>query len=88
MRGKTDQEITEFQEKGTSGPLITAPIAGTIVQRKVGPGQYVGSGQTDPVFIIGDLSKFAISIRPSSGIPSTIWSAESLRPGRRMSAAH
>ena len=56
--GKTDQEITEFQEKGTIDPstLITAPIAGTIVQRKVGPGQYVGSGQTDPVFIIGDLS--------------------------------
>jgi membrane fusion protein, heavy metal efflux system len=56
--GKTDQEITEFQDKGTIDPstLITAPIAGTIVQRKVGPGQYVGSGQTDPVFIIGDLS--------------------------------
>jgi membrane fusion protein, heavy metal efflux system len=56
--GKTDQEITVFQEKGTIDPstLITAPIAGTIVQRKVGPGQYVGSGQTDPVFIIGDLS--------------------------------
>ena len=56
--GKTDQEITDFQEKGTINPatLITAPIAGTIVQRKVGPGQYVGSGSTDPVFIIGDLS--------------------------------
>jgi membrane fusion protein, heavy metal efflux system len=56
--GKTDQEITEFQQKGTIDPatLITAPIGGTIVQRKVGPGQYVGSGQTDPVFIIGDLS--------------------------------
>jgi membrane fusion protein, heavy metal efflux system len=56
--GKTDQEITEFQEKGTIDPatLISAPIAGTIVQRKVGPGQYVGSGSTDPVFIIGDLS--------------------------------
>jgi len=56
--GKTDREITDFQEKGTIDPatLITAPIAGTIVQRKVGPGQYVGSGQTDPVFIIGDLS--------------------------------
>src|SRR5262249_26433436 len=54
--GKTDQEITDFQEKGTIDPatLITAPIAGTIVQRKVGPGQYVGSGQTDPVFIIGN----------------------------------
>jgi len=56
--GKTDQEITDFQQKGTIDPatLITAPIAGTIVQRKVGPGQYVGSGSTDPVFIIGDLS--------------------------------
>jgi membrane fusion protein, heavy metal efflux system len=56
--GKTDQEITDFQEKGTIDPatLITAPIAGTIVQRKVGPGQYVGSGSADPVFIIGDLS--------------------------------
>jgi len=56
--GKTDREITDFQEKGTIDPatLITAPIAGTIVQRKVGPGRYVGSGQTDPVFIIGDLS--------------------------------
>jgi membrane fusion protein, heavy metal efflux system len=56
--GKTDQEITQFQEKGTINPAtaIYAPIGGTIVQRKVGPGQYVGSGTSDPVFIIGDLS--------------------------------
>jgi cobalt-zinc-cadmium efflux system membrane fusion protein len=56
--GKTDQEITEFQERGTINPAtpIYAPIAGTIVQRKVGPGQYVGSGASDPVFIIGDLA--------------------------------
>jgi membrane fusion protein, heavy metal efflux system len=56
--GKTDKEITEFQEKGTINPAtpIFAPIAGTIVQRKVGPGQYVGTGATDPVFVIGDLS--------------------------------
>src|SRR5262249_41925126 len=48
----------EFQEKGTINPAtpIYAPIAGTIVQRKVGPGQYVGSGASDPVFVIGDLS--------------------------------
>ena len=26
------------------------------MQRKVGPGQYVGSGASDPVFVIGDLS--------------------------------
>ena len=56
--GKTDAEITEFQEKGTINPAtpIYAPLAGTIVQRKVGPGQYVGSGASDPVFVIGDLS--------------------------------
>src|SRR5713226_4816710 len=56
--GKTDQEITEFQEKGTINPAtpIYAPIGGTIVQRKVGPGQYVGSGASDPVFVIADLS--------------------------------
>jgi membrane fusion protein, heavy metal efflux system len=56
--GKTDQEITDFQEKGVINPAtpIYAPITGIIVQRKVGPGQYVGSGASDPVFIIGDLS--------------------------------
>jgi cobalt-zinc-cadmium efflux system membrane fusion protein len=56
--GKTDKEIVDFQEKGTIDPAtpIYAPIAGTIVQRKVGPGQYIGTGASDPVFIIGDLS--------------------------------
>jgi cobalt-zinc-cadmium efflux system membrane fusion protein len=56
--GKTDKEIDEFQEKGTIDPAtpIYAPIGGTIVQRKVGPGQYIGTGASDPVFIIGDLS--------------------------------
>ncbi len=56
--GKTDLEITQFQDKGTIDPStpIYAPIGGTIVQRKVGPGQYIGTGTSDPVFIIGDLS--------------------------------
>ena len=56
--GKTDEEIATFQETGkiSAETPIYAPIDGTIVQRKVGPGQYVGSGATDPVFVIGDLS--------------------------------
>ena len=56
--GKSDQEITEFQTTGTINPAtpIYAPITGTIVQRKVGPGQYIGNGASDPVFIVGDLS--------------------------------
>ena len=56
--GLTDEAITAFQEKGRINPETTifAPIAGTVVQRKIGPGQYVNSGASDPVFVIGDLS--------------------------------
>ncbi|QAU48104.1 efflux RND transporter periplasmic adaptor subunit [Bradyrhizobium guangzhouense] len=56
--GFTDETIKTFQSKGTINPEITiyAPLSGTVVQRKVGPGQYVSAGASDPVFVIGDLS--------------------------------
>ena len=56
--GLTDEAIASFQEKGRINPETTifSPISGTVVQRKVGPGQYVNSGASDPVFVIGDLS--------------------------------
>ncbi|CAN5162638.1 efflux RND transporter periplasmic adaptor subunit [soil metagenome] len=56
--GLSDAAISTFQEKGRIDPetTIVAPIAGTVVQRKVGPGQYVNAGASDPVFVIGDLS--------------------------------
>src|SRR5882724_7092275 len=56
--GLTDEDIPTFQEKGRINPQTTifAPIAGTVVQRKIGPGQYVNSGAADPVYVIGDLS--------------------------------
>jgi membrane fusion protein, heavy metal efflux system len=56
--GLSDDTITSFQEKGIINREVTiyAPIAGTVVQRKIGPGQYVNSGASDPVFVIGDLS--------------------------------
>ena len=56
--GLTDEAITTFQEKGRINPETTifSPIEGTVVQRKIGPGQYVNSGASDPVFVIGDLS--------------------------------
>ncbi|GJD51189.1 Multidrug resistance protein MdtA [Methylobacterium crusticola] len=55
--GKSDAEIDAFARSGTMSPEteIRAPIAGTIVQRKVGVGQYLASG-SDAAFIIGDLS--------------------------------
>ena len=59
--GKTDNEIAAFQEQGkiSSETPIYAPLSGTVVQRKIGPGQYVSyisTGLVDPVFTIGDLS--------------------------------
>lgn len=56
--GFTDAAITDFQNKGAIDREITinSPISGTVVQRKVGPGQYVNAGASDPVFVIGDLS--------------------------------
>lgn len=59
---KTDDEIAVFERTGKINPEtpIYAPISGTVVQRKVGPGQYITSGTSDPtgdpVFVIGDLS--------------------------------
>src|SRR5437588_1768907 len=56
--GFTDETISAFRGKGTINPEITiySPISGTVVQRKIGPGQYVNAGASDPVFVIGDLS--------------------------------
>ena len=56
--GFSDDDISTFRAKGGINPEITifAPLGGTVVQRKVGPGQYVNSGASDPVYVIGDLS--------------------------------
>jgi cobalt-zinc-cadmium efflux system membrane fusion protein len=56
--GLTDDDITTFRQKGRINPETTifSPIAGTVVQRKIGPGQYISAGASDPVFVIGDLS--------------------------------
>ena len=56
--GRSDEEIAKFQERRTitSETPIFSPIDGTVVLRKVGPGQYITSGSTDPLFLVGNLS--------------------------------
>ena len=57
--GKSDAQITAFDagEAAMSGEtVVNAPIGGTVVQRKVGPGQFMGAASSDPAFVIGDLS--------------------------------
>jgi cobalt-zinc-cadmium efflux system membrane fusion protein len=58
--GKNPDEIRQLEE--SAGDQIDrrieirAPLAGTIVDRKVGPGQYIKPDMPDPLFMIGDLS--------------------------------
>jgi len=56
--GRSEEQITSFQQTRqiSAETPIYSPISGTVVQRKVGPGQFVSSGASDPVFVVGDLS--------------------------------
>ncbi|MBR0694658.1 efflux RND transporter periplasmic adaptor subunit [Bradyrhizobium lablabi] len=56
--GFGDDDVATLRQKGRLNPETTvfAPIGGTVVQRKAGPGQYVSTGASDPVYVIGDLS--------------------------------
>jgi membrane fusion protein, heavy metal efflux system len=56
--GRSEDQISTFQQtrQMSADTPIYSPIGGTVIQRKVGPGQFIGSGASDPVFVIGDLS--------------------------------
>jgi len=56
--GKSNAEIDalETSSKVSAESPVVAPIAGTVMQRKVGLGQYIATGASDPIFTIGDLS--------------------------------
>ena len=56
--GRSEEQISAFQETRqiSADTPINSPIAGTVVQRKVGPGQFISTAASDPVFVIGDLS--------------------------------
>src|SRR3954470_2906454 len=92
--GLTDDAISTFQEKGSINPNTTifSPITGTVVQRKVGPGQYVNSGASDPVFVIGDLSTVWLTafVRESDASKVSVGQELAMNvlalPGRSLSA--
>jgi cobalt-zinc-cadmium efflux system membrane fusion protein len=56
--GRSEDQIATFEQTRqiSADTPIHSPIAGTVVQRKIGPGQFISSGATDPVFVIGNLS--------------------------------
>jgi len=56
--GKSDAEIDALgrAEKMDAVASIVAPIAGTVTDRQVGPGQYLQAGAANPAFTVADLS--------------------------------
>jgi cobalt-zinc-cadmium efflux system membrane fusion protein len=56
--GRDAQEIDRLERERVVNPLIAvnAPIAGTVVSRKVGPGQFVRTDAAEPLYAIADLS--------------------------------
>jgi cobalt-zinc-cadmium efflux system membrane fusion protein len=56
--GKSAAEIAALETAGTINAVakLSAPIAGVVVDRQLGPGQYLQAGSGTPVFIIADPS--------------------------------
>ena len=65
--GKSAGEIAELERAQSINPVatISAPITGVVVDRQVGPGQYLQSGSGAPVFTIAD--------------PSSVWLLANVR---------
>ncbi len=57
LLGKTEDDIKQFDTVGKFSPEVTirSPITGIIVNRKVGPGQYVTAGSGDPLMMVDDI---------------------------------
>lgn len=55
--GRSAAEIARVENERIVDPSIAvvSPIDGTVVARKVGPGQYVRADNTDPLYLIADL---------------------------------
>jgi membrane fusion protein, heavy metal efflux system len=56
--GRTEAEISKLEQDGMLNrvTVITAPIGGTVVARKVGPGQFVKADSNEALYTIADLS--------------------------------
>src|SRR5277367_4780085 len=65
--GRSPPEIEELEHAAAINPsaTLTSPIAGVVVDRQVGPGQYLQAGAGTPVFTIAD--------------PSSVWLLANVR---------
>jgi cobalt-zinc-cadmium efflux system membrane fusion protein len=56
--GQSGAQIDALEKSGRVAPLasIVAPIGGVVIDRALGPGQFVAAGAASPVFTVADLS--------------------------------
>ena len=56
--GKSAADIAHIEQGHTDrAALVAAPLSGTITSRKIGPGQFIRQDNTDPLFVIANLTK-------------------------------
>jgi len=70
--GRNQAEVARVERERAVNPLITvdSPIDGTVISRKVGPGQYVRSDAGDPLYGIANLSTMWLKANvPENDIP-------------------
>jgi cobalt-zinc-cadmium efflux system membrane fusion protein len=70
--GRDKAEVDRVERERSVNPLITinAPIDGTVIARKVGPGQYVRSDSGDALYSISNLSTMWLKANvPENDIP-------------------
>jgi cobalt-zinc-cadmium efflux system membrane fusion protein len=60
--GKNAQEIAQLDGRVDRRVTLRAPIGGTIVDRKVGAGQYIKPDMPEPLFLISDLSTLWVMV--------------------------
>jgi len=94
--GKSEKEIAHLEIQNASSidrrVVIRAPISGTVVDRKVGIGQYVKSDTPDPLYLISDLSTLWVmadvyeSFLPNIRVGSPVEISVASSPDRRFPA--
>src|SRR5262249_51040061 len=70
--GRDQAEVERVERERTVNPLITvdSPIDGTVIGRKVGPGQYVRTDSSEPLYAIANLSTMWLKANvPENDIP-------------------
>src|SRR5262249_23099592 len=70
--GRSEAEVARVERERSINPLISinAPIAGTVIGRQIGPGQYVRSDSAEALYSIADLTTMWLKANvPENDIP-------------------